>query len=49
MLKNCVVMLHARSNGTASTGGSQWKRMAPATAENANPASPAVIAPAKIS
>ena len=47
MLNNCVVTLHANSNGTASTGASQWNNIAPAMAENANPANPADKAPMK--
>jgi hypothetical protein len=40
-------MLHAIISGTASKGGKTCSRIAPATAENANPARPATSAPAK--
>src|SRR5262245_39659639 len=48
MLKSCVTMLHASSNGTAAAGVSQGKSNAPVPAENANPVSPATIEPTKI-
>jgi hypothetical protein len=46
-LAACTAMLHAIISGTASKGGKTCSRIAPATAENANPARPATSAPAK--
>src|SRR5262249_33209637 len=43
-----VMMLQAIISGTASVGGNTCSRMAPATAEKANPISPDTTAPAKI-
>src|ERR1700744_1529288 len=45
-LAPCEAMLQAIISGTASSGGKKCSRMAPATAENANPASPETNAPA---
>jgi hypothetical protein len=41
------MMLQAIINGTASMGGKTCSRIAPATAENANPERPETNAPAK--
>src|SRR5206468_5028296 len=46
-LAACTMMLQAIINGTASVGGKTCSRIAPATAENANPAKPETTAPAK--
>jgi hypothetical protein len=46
MLSICVVILQARRSGTVVAGGTQCSRMAPETAEKANPASPATSEPA---
>jgi hypothetical protein len=41
----CTPTLHAIISGTASIGSSTCRRMAPATAEKAKPASPETNAP----
>ena len=46
MLRSCVVMLQASSNGTAVDGATQCSNMAPATAEKAKPARPDTSDPA---
>jgi hypothetical protein len=43
----CTAMLQIIMSGTASVGGSTCSSIAPATAENANPAIPDTKAPAK--
>src|ERR1700686_1425480 len=43
----CTATLQAIISGTASSGGKLWSRIAPATAENANPARPDTKAPVK--